>query len=441
LPLEGDIMKSGILYLLAVLLVLGGDKAFANGGPIDVSCSLGSGNICLLREEDILLRSECLTIVPVGDWVEVHAVYILENTGPAKLVEYGFPLEVSENEFSGFYHSVDKEPTIRILDGAMPLSVEVLTVPGRVDAAGMDSYIIDGNVKWFTTSLSFQQGETKTVSVHARVLSSYEDFSTTKGFLPSYSSRYFRYSLDPAGYWGCGTAGEMEMAVDFSWVTENGGEVEDLIGPGEWLTDNIYGFNSVDFMLDGAGIIEFQYSVDRWKLARLIEDNTLPSWQFGEISVSSELPEQEGHEYDYRNMFDGDPATAWAEGAEGDGTGEWIEVELPEAYGLGSIAVVNGYQSSREAYEANGRAAEILCTVYFSNGYTETYTIDLEDLNWDEVSSDPCRGYQEIFDAGMPEEADKFRLEILSVYPGSIYSDMCINECIILGNPGGVWAW
>lgn len=432
-------MKSGILLVVVVLLF--GGRAYANGGPIDISSSLGSGNICLLREADILLRSECLTITPVGDWIEVHAVYILENTGPRKLVEYGFPLEVSVNEMSEYYNSPSKEPTIRILDGAMPLPLEILTSPVRVDAAGMDRFQVDGKVDWYTTTLSFGAGETKTISVHCRVLASFEDFSTTKNYLPSYSSRYFRYTLDPAGYWGCGTADEMEMAVDFSWVRANAGEVEEIAGPGEWITDNIWGFSSTDFMLDDAGIIEFQYSNSVWKRAMLIDEHAMSSWQMGNVTVSSELPAQGEHDYDYDNMFDGNPSTAWVEGAAGDGTGEWIEVEPPVAFGLGSIAIVNGYQSSREAYESNGRAARIRCTVYRTDGNTESYTTDLEDLSWEEVSSDPTHGYQIVFDSGMPMEVDKFILEILSVYPGSVYNDMCISECIILGNPGGVWTW
>ncbi len=434
-------MKSGIMYLLLILLMLGAERAFANGGPIDVSSSVGSGNICLLREADVVLRSEYLTIVPVGDWVEVHAVYTLENTGAARDVEYGFPIEISMGAMFEFHSGPDKEPFISILDGAMPLPLEVIPITGNMDAAGMDSYIVDGRVDWYTTSLSFEAGETKTLSAHCRVLASYEDFATTKGYLPGYSSRYFRYTLDPAGYWGCGTAGEMQVAIDFSWVRVHGGEVEEIAGPGEWLSDDVYGLSSENFVLDGAGLIEFQYSVDKWKIAGLIDDNVLTAWQLAGYSASSELPAQGDHEYGSRNLFDNDISTAWVEGAPGDGAGEWFEVELPEAYGLGTIAIVNGYQSSREAYESNGRAAEIRWTIYFADGDTESYTEELEDLSWEEVSSDPTHGYQVLYDSGMALEVEKFRLEILSVYPGTIYNDMCISECIILGNPGGIWIW
>jgi len=433
-------MKSGILVLV-ILFALEGGKVFANGGPIDVSSSLGSGNVCLLQEEDVQLRSEHLTIVPVGDWVEVHAVYTLENTGAAKEVEYGFPVEIMMYDLSEYYDSPDKEPIVFILDGAMPLPIEVVTIPGSMDAAGMDRYTVDGIVEWHTTSLSFEAGEIKVISVHSSVLASYEDFATSKGFLPSYSSRYFRYTLDPAGYWGCGTADEMQAAIDFSWVVNHGGEVDEISGPGEWLTDNVYGFSSEDFLLDGAGFIEFQFSISEWHIAQLIEDSALRSWELQDYNVSSVLPEQDGHEYDARKLFDGDVSTAWVESDPGNGVGEWIEVDLPDTFGLGIIAIVNGYQSSREAYESNGKAASVRCTVHFTDGSTETTTVDLDDLSWDEVSSDPTHGYQVIYDSGIAFEISKFRLEILSVYPGSIYSDMCISECIVLGNPGGIWVW
>jgi len=434
-------MKSGIVRLLSLLLMTMTGGVFANGGPIDTSGFLGSGNIRLIREDDIALRSECLTIAPQGDWIEIHAVYTLENNGPAKLVEYGFPLEAAVNRMVEYYSSPDKEPTVRILDGSMPVPAIILTAESSVDASGMGSYMVDGETEWHIASLEFESGETKTVSVHCRILASYDDFSTTKNFLPSYSFRYFRYTLDPAGYWGCGIADEMEIAVDFSWITANGGAVDEITGPGTWLTDDIWSFSSENFMFDGTDPIEFQYSIDRWKLAGLFRDNFIPEWYFTRIEVSSELPDQGEYQYDYGNLFDSNPATAWVEGSAGDGTGEWIEVELPEAYHLGFIAVLNGYQSSREAYEANGRAAEISCTLFFTDGSTESRTVDLEDLTWDELSIDPCRGYQRIYDSGMPREVDRFRLEISDIYPGSIYSDMCISECIVLGNPCGIWPW
>ena len=43
--------------------------------------------------------------------------------------------------------------------------------------------------------------------------------------------------------------------------------------------------------------------------------------------------------YAPRNLFDGDAATAWVEGGEGRGTGEWIKVEFSRPVGLSALKV------------------------------------------------------------------------------------------------------
>jgi len=429
------------LEMLCALLLLPGATAFANGGPIDLSTSLGSGNICFLEEAEIELRQEQLTIIPTGDWVEIHAVYTLENTGPATVVEYGFPFQVFPNEMEDYYWNSSRETVVSILDGAMPLPVQVHTLPCRMEAPGFYDETVEGSVKWYTTELSFLRGETKTISVHCRVLAFFEDYITSKSFYPGYSSRYFRYLLDPAGYWGCGTADTMHIAIDFSWILANGGEVKAVAGPGEWLSNSLYGGTLQGFTLAGAPGIEFEYDIRRWKLADLIRDLSIPSWLLTDIRVSSELPEQNGHCYGANNLVDADLSTAWVEGTPGDGTGEWIEFSIEEGFNLGSISIVNGYRSARETYEANGRAARIRCILNFADGDTDEFTVDLDDQSWDEISNDPCGGYQLIWETGEPMEVETVRLQILDAYPGSTYDDLCISECILLGYNEGVSNW
>ena len=436
-------MKSGTMFVLLILLA--GGEVFANGGPFDTSMPLVSGNISFLQETDILLRSEHLTIVPVGDWIEVHAVYVLENTGPARSVEYAFPIEVDASYYAYYYSTSSKEPSVSLLDGALPLPLQILSFPEEEEAPVLGNSFVPGIDNWYTTTLSFQPGETKTLSAHCRIMAGYEDFSNTKYFPPSYCSRRFQYRLDPAGYWGCGTADTFQYAIDFSWVLQNGGMVDSISGPGEWLSESVFGLTQPDFSLDSAPVIRFEYSIDRWKLAELIENYALRRWHVSGVSVSSELPDQEDHDYKYRNLFDGDLSTAWVEGASGDGTGEWIQVDLPENFDLGSIGIINGYQSSQEAYESNGRAAQVRCTIDFADGSSTEFSEDIEDQSWEEVTADPCRGFTSLWDAGwdgkMYEVAVRVRLEILGVHPGHSYNDLCISEFIILGFPHGLWDW
>lgn len=440
-------MRSVILLILLVLV--GGYKVYANGGPYDGSGSVGSGNIVFLQESDIQLRSERLTIIPVGDWVEVHAVYVLENTGPARDVEYAFPVESSQCGLSNLYRALSREPELKLLDGAMPLQLQIHPLSDVVDAPDNCYFIDSCFVNWYTTTLSFGAGETKTLSAHCRIMTSFIDFSNNKRYFVSCSSRYFQYRLEPASYWGCGTADTLELAIDFSWLLENRGEIDSLDAPGEWLSESVYGLTATDYSLNSAPMIKIEYSIDRWKLAELIENYALDFWQLEEISVSSELPDNDDYDYDKWNLFGGNRTSAWAEGAPGDGTGEWIEIDLPENFDLGCIGIINGYQRSRETYEANGRVAQVLCTITFADGEVYEKVIDIvkdsEDLSWDSIATDPCSGFDIIWTSGFHGSpyrvTESVRLEILSTYPGNIYNDLCISELVILGFPHGMWDW
>ena len=57
--------------------------------------------------------------------------------------------------------------------------------------------------------------------------------------------------------------------------------------------------------------------------------------------------------------IDGDATTAWHEGADGPGTGEWLEVQLPGRTEVRRVLVWNGDQADETSFAAHGRAAGI----------------------------------------------------------------------------------
>jgi hypothetical protein len=117
---------------------------------------------------------------------------------------------------------------------------------------------------------------------------------------------------------------------------------------------------------------------------------------------------------DYRpaNLLDGDPATAWTEGAEGPGVGEWVRLEFSRPLALGRIEIANGYQQDLERFRANGRVKTL--ELEYSDGTTQL--VDLVD----------AQGLQVIDPAVSKTEWIKFT--IISVYPSRTWDDTGLSE-------------
>ncbi len=130
--------------------------------------------------------------------------------------------------------------------------------------------------------------------------------------------------------------------------------------------------------------------------------------------VDSALKASSAGTYGPGNLFDGRPDTAWVEGMkDGDGEGQVVSVTYPSERSFRALLIQNGYNKSERLYERNSRPAELRVT--FANG--EQRTIALEDLMG-----------QQVFTIDPPVRAKFALLEIVSVYPGSKYTDTAISE-------------
>lgn len=129
------------------------------------------------------------------------------------------------------------------------------------------------------------------------------------------------------------------------------------------------------------------------------------------VFASSVLPTSRVTSYGPEMVFDGRQATVWVEGADGDGSGEWVAAELPYAAIIEKIGIVNGY--GRESrYLENERVRDALVT--FSDG--TQHEIHLADSNEIQYFALP------------PTRTTTLRLTILSVYPGTRWTDAAVGE-------------
>ena len=86
-----------------------------------------------------------------------------------------------------------------------------------------------------------------------------------------------------------------------------------------------------------------------------------PATQFGQtyVCVSSHLAPQAGNNYHAAMSYDGDPATAWVEGASNSGIGEWIELVFEREMRVQTIELIAGYAKNQRIFFANARPAAV----------------------------------------------------------------------------------
>jgi hypothetical protein len=116
--------------------------------------------------------------------------------------------------------------------------------------------------------------------------------------------------------------------------------------------------------------------------------------------------------------LDGDPNSAWNEGAETSGAGEWIRLPITKQEGLTALTLrfLNGYQKSESLFQSNTRAKTIQVTLLPGR---ETKTFTLEDK----------MGWQEIVLADLKAPTvEAIELTIVDVYEGKKYKDLCLSE-------------
>lgn len=142
------------------------------------------------------------------------------------------------------------------------------------------------------------------------------------------------------------------------------------------------------------------------------------------IRGSSSLRPNGINRYDSENVKDRNLATAWVEGAKGNGIGEYIEYTLTPQKNIGAndraimnILVFNGYRKTRTTWKENGRIKRMRLSVngkpYGTILLADTYRYQTVDLGRIPL---PRTGRVVL------------RFTIASVYPGTKYSDTAMSE-------------
>lgn len=134
-------------------------------------------------------------------------------------------------------------------------------------------------------------------------------------------------------------------------------------------------------------------------------------YYYKEFSLTSS---SQSENYPALYVLDDNITTAWVEGVDGDGIGEWIKFKSSINQNVSGIMIINGYVKSHDLYYANNRIKRIL--VELSDN-----TIIEKDLN------DNTFDYQTI-KFKQPVDVKSIKITILEVYLGNKYNDTCISE-------------
>ena len=142
------------------------------------------------------------------------------------------------------------------------------------------------------------------------------------------------------------------------------------------------------------------------------------------LAASSTLYE-EGYDHNPGNLTDWNYSSAWVEGSEGDGIGEFVDYFFPQGTVITGVSILPGYCKSDYVFFANNAVSEIRVQSGYS--FSDIYLWDV--VNTFTPSRQPVR-----FDFYTPIICDgTLRFSINAVRAGSKYSDSCISEIHVYG--------
>ena len=140
-----------------------------------------------------------------------------------------------------------------------------------------------------------------------------------------------------------------------------------------------------------------------------------------QASATSICPEDEGVNYEAKNMVDSKLSTVWVEGLTGSGLGESVTLDLGETKTINALRLWNGNWYSNDFWSRHNRMKDI--EVSFSDGTKQTFT--LKDEMVPETLTFP-----------KPVSTSSIKIKYKSVYSGSTFQDTVISEIQLLdGQP------
>lgn len=142
------------------------------------------------------------------------------------------------------------------------------------------------------------------------------------------------------------------------------------------------------------------------------------------ISASSSLKSDSNSSYQPNNLFDKKISTAWVEGAEGVGIGEYILLESSKSQAVSGVFIDNGYLKSDDLLRKNGAITKV--RFEFSDG--TIIDSDLYKTYSNSLFKEPISLYTDYINFGREIETTSIKMTILEASAGTEYEDTCVSE-------------
>lgn len=149
------------------------------------------------------------------------------------------------------------------------------------------------------------------------------------------------------------------------------------------------------------------------------------------VIASSVLPPSNVANYLPGNVLDGNQSTAWVEGVEGDGIGEWIAIYLGESDELSNLSdivvqIEVGYQKSEESFINNGCPSKLLVELFSGEKLLSKNSVDATIY----ASAGVGWVYTELQVSSNVQGSIWLRITIEDAIPGKKWHDTCISEIV-----------
>ncbi|GAA5483276.1 NADase-type glycan-binding domain-containing protein [Haloferula sargassicola] len=422
-----------IIHLGLVASVFGNGGGYFRGGVEQV------GDVAGFEPENtdhVRIMDERLEVKLGPKSAEVSVRYVMKNEGDqAAKVRFGFPVEESKDRDDYGYGGEKPEPTkglkycqnyrVEVGGKALKAKWEEEKKPAS-DEAGKEQKIQDhrfeGIQGWLVSTATFPPHQETEVKI------SFESGYSEENWFVSDDSHLgegiFRYRLSTGAAWAGSIAqGRIELIPDgidpaelrvikpvnrfkregdrWVWQFDDleptlADDLEIEARPEERGFHRPYDAKSEDDRVD------FIDRGGKWSM----------SHKNYEVHASSTLPADGSNHYDAENVKSW--TTAWSEGAEGPGIGEWIEMKPEVPKPLKAIRIRAGYDGDDPSlFTKNARPKRVEVVL---NG-EHRFEAELEDT----------REEQRIAVAGYDRPVKSARLVFKEVYPGSEYEDLCVS--------------
>ncbi len=419
-------------------LFVGISTLFANGGAWQTGVP-GTGSASATNQNhktDVTIENEKLKINLHPEEAEVEVNYRMHNTGPRVEQEFFFPVE-------RWGKNADAETDTKSDDvGAYQITadgkkLQSTNVPGPKETTNQTSgRFWEENIStirsWKRSVISFDRNQTREITIRYGAKYAENDESVSDD--SHVSDATFAYSLSPAATWK-GPIGKGEIEINVLHPEPEDVSIEKPKERFQKINDRKYQWtfkNLKPSLADDIRIVAHS-KYDKYPTGYSEEDLSrhaayvLKDHQYFldhtdyDATASSTLAPQGKHNYDVINIK-GDPGreiqTPWAEGADGDGIGESITLNVKRPLTLYGILIQPGYYGyeDKDSWSKNNRVAALEITL----NDEKTFTENIPDQQFEDAYLIRVHDYA--------NPVNKVKLVIKGVHRGTEFRDTCISR-------------